>query len=164
MKQIKLRNFKNDFLIFGCLTLALAFIIIYWAINRNGTLSVSGANLDNQTSKILLLLISLGPLIACVNQFILYFSFKKYGEFVINLGAETIDYPCKKSFVGFQKIVIQKKDISAVKLLGLGSNQHIIQIYGNNNGVIANIPGDYAPFKIMKPNEMCAMIQDWVKS
>ena len=127
MKQIKLRSFKNDFLIFGCLAFALAFIIIYWAINRYGTLNVSGANLDVQTSKILLILISLGPLIASVNQLILYISYKKYGEFVINLVTNAMDYPLKKSFTGFQKVVINKKDISGVKLLYLGKRHYLIQ-------------------------------------
>ncbi len=161
MEKITLRSYKSQFLIFGIAALVLASALIYWALTRDGILKVYGARLDASTSKVLLIIISLGPLIASINQFILYFSYMKYGEFVIHLGADQMDYPQKKSFKGFSKVVKNRADISDVKLIDLGKQQFAIHLYNADKNLMGVIPGEYAPYKTMKPHELCAVIHKW---
>lgn len=164
MQKIKLKNYKSQFLIFGFGALGLSILLVYWGLTMDGVLKISGVRLDAQTSKILLLLIAIGPFAACINQFILLFSFLKYGDFVINLDQDKMDYPLKESFKGFTKVSVKRSNISGTKFIDMGKQEYHLQLLNKNNQTFASIPGEYAPYKDMKPKEMFAIIHAWATS
>lgn len=161
MEKITLRNFKSEVIV-GILALILGAVILYWGLQGDMKLRISGANLDESTSAILLCLISIGPFVTGINYILKFFSILRYGEFVIHLTNDSITYPENAFFRGFKAVTLPKKQLSSVTLVTVAQNEQQIYLNNHKGQLVAVIPGELAPYKTMKPEELAAKIQTWL--
>lgn len=161
MEKIVLKNLKSEVIV-GILAFVLGGVILYWGLQGDMKLSISGAKLDESTSSVLLCLISIGPFVTGINFILKFFSILRYGEFVINMTNDSITYPENAFFRGYKAITIQKNLLSQVQLAKTGPHEYQIYLKNNQGHIVGIIEGELAPYKTLKPEELAGKIQSWL--
>jgi hypothetical protein len=163
MEKIKLQNYKSTIVI-AIILLLLGSVILYWDLFSDIKLKISGAKLDQDTSKVLLCLISIGPFIASLNYVIKYISVLRYGEFVVILDNTSIRYPEDGFFRGFKAITIDKQQIKFVELEKISQHNYRINLKNYDHVTVGKISGELLHRKTIGINELAQKIDSWLKS
>ena len=164
-KTIQLRNVKTENLVFGILSFGLAAVLLYMAFFVDLKLRISGAKLDPSTSAGLLMVIGIFPILSGINLILRYFSLNKYGDFVLEMTADSITFPYNNGmFKGYSKWTVQKSAIDHVLVMDEGKGNHTIYLYDFERNSKGSIPGSLVPHKQMKPDDLAQQIHDWLHS
>ena len=162
MENIKLRNYKAESGVLGLLSLILAVVIFYWAMQGHMTLRISGAKLDAATSSVLLYIIGIGPLLTGINLLIKFVTVILYGEFNMVIEKDQFVYPRYGMFKGFRKGQIEKSSIGQIKLILENKKPLSICFVDHNNKTI-----DYFETEILHPSvnaeSLAKELNDWLR-
>lgn len=162
MKKIPLKNYINESLIVAIGSFLLAIILFYLGILGTIELRISGANLDADTSKILIFMIALAPSVVGVNSIIKFISIKKYGAFEIILHTNKIEYPTNQFMKGFKKKEINRELIYNVKIINVDRNKEHIYLLDQNGMLKGYIDSVILPHKMLNSEMLKLEISKWL--
>lgn len=161
--EIRLRNLNGDAIAVFIISLILGLIILYWGLTTDMALKISGARLDKATSRILLILIASGSLFKSIMQIVTILSIKKYGALVISMDDTQITFPKKVFMKGYQKVAINKSDLSKVEVNKTGQHQYQILLMSADNKVHGAVESFLLPHKEITVEQAAQQILNWIK-